>query len=120
TNAHTVGKFAPPAHAPQLLARFMVTLRWWKGNGSTDRDGKCFLCRFTIEALGAEAHDIISGSGIGVSERGAICDHSIAEIPTIGECRNPIARRNTGELNLFSGLRRRRYLESDRRRCCRN
>jgi hypothetical protein len=69
----------------QRFVRFGVTPRRRKNRRSGDRDQKCFLCGFVIKALSREPHSVITRNCVRMSENFTIGDHSIAEIPMIGE-----------------------------------
>lgn len=76
----------------KLLTLFGVTPGRRKNHRSADSDRECLLCRFAVKALRREPHRIVSGGGIRMSQHCAVGNSSIAEIPTIGECRDSVIR----------------------------
>src|ERR1700733_16241897 len=84
-----------------LFTRFEVTPRRRESLRPADRDRPCLLRGFPIKALSREPHCVVSGGGIRMRQNCAIADHSIAEIPMIGQGGSSIFRHDAGELNLF-------------------
>src|ERR1700734_118804 len=99
----------------ELFEWFGQTLRRRKNHRSADRDRGGFLRRFAIKTFSREPHCVVSGGGVCMSKDCAIGDHSVAEVPMMGERGNSIFRDGAGELNLFPDFRLRRNLEHNRR-----